>query len=60
MRNAAGERTAIMYYLGGERRFRVEDRSRPTCRLRGTGPQGGFPVMVDAANMLPPWDTCIN
>src|SRR5262245_57855235 len=57
MRNAVSERTAMMYYLGaesGDSEWRTDPVSIEDCL--DLGRKGGFPVMVDAANMLPPWD----
>jgi L-seryl-tRNA(Ser) seleniumtransferase len=57
MRNAAGERTAMMYYLGGESGdsdWKTDPVSIEECLELGR--KAGFPVLVDAANMLPPWD----
>ncbi len=56
LRAAINERTAMMYYLGGQ----SGDWAWPTpvgveqC-LAVLKPKG-IPLMVDAANMLPPWD----
>src|SRR5260370_1645323 len=57
MRNAASERTAMMYYLGGESGDSewTSDPS-PLEACLELGRKAGFPVLVDAANMLPPWD----
>src|SRR5437667_689993 len=57
MRNAAGERTAMMYYLGGESgdsEWTTDPVPREDCL--DLGRRAGFPVLVDAANMLPSWD----
>ncbi len=57
MRNAASERTALMYYLGGESgdsEWKTDPVPLADCVELGR--KAGFPVMVDAANMLPPWD----
>jgi L-seryl-tRNA(Ser) seleniumtransferase len=57
MRNAASERTAMLYYLGGESgdaEWTTDPISLQDCLELGR--KAGFPVMVDAANMLPPWD----
>jgi seryl-tRNA(Sec) selenium transferase len=57
MRNAAGERTALMYYLGaesGDSEWKTDPVPLEACLELGR--KAGFPVLVDAANMLPPWD----
>jgi L-seryl-tRNA(Ser) seleniumtransferase len=57
MRNAANERTAMMYYLGGESgdaEWKTDPIALSDCLELGR--KAGFPVLVDAANMLPPWD----
>ena len=57
MRNAASERTAVMYYLGAES-FDYEWKTDPVslAECLELGRKAGFPVLVDAANMLPSWD----
>ena len=54
--NAAGPQTAMMYYLGGsshdwecETPISLEECLEVTRKA-------GFPLMIDAANMLPPWE----
>jgi L-seryl-tRNA(Ser) seleniumtransferase len=57
LRNAAGERTAMMYFLGaesGDSEWKTEPVPLEECLELGR--KAGFPVLVDAANMLPPWD----
>src|SRR5262249_27713772 len=57
MRNAAGARTAMMYFLGaesGDSEWKTEPVPLEQCLEIGRS--AGFPVLVDAANMLPPWD----
>ena len=57
MRNAANERTAMMYFLGaesGDAEWKTDPVPLEQCLELGR--RAGFPVMVDAANMLPPWD----
>ncbi|MBI4905319.1 MAG: PLP-dependent transferase [Acidobacteria bacterium] len=56
LRAAINPRTAMMYFLGGT----SGDSEKPATLaveqvLRITRP-AGVPVLVDAANMLPPWD----
>lgn len=52
---AISERTAMLYYLGGAGR-RDADHAVSLEDCLASGKQAGFPVMVDAANLLPPWD----
>ncbi len=57
MRNAASERTAMMYYLGGESgdsEWKTDPVPLEDCLELGR--KAGFAVLVDAANMLPSWD----
>ena len=57
MRNAASERTAMMYFLGaesGDSEWKTDPVPLEQCLELGRS--AGFPVLVDAANMLPPWD----
>jgi len=57
MRNAVNERTAMMYYLGAESfdsEWKTDPVSLEDCLELGR--KAGFPVLVDAANMLPGWD----
>ena len=57
MRNAVSGRTAMMYYLGGESgdsEWTTDPIPLQDCLELGR--KAGFPVLVDAANMLPPWD----
>ena len=52
--NAVNGRTAMLYHLGGS------DVSSATVvpleECLATGKKAGFPVLVDAANLLPSWD----
>src|SRR5215813_2373201 len=57
MRNAATERTAMMYFLGaesGDAEWKTNPVPLEQCLELGR--RAGFPVLVDAANMLPPWE----
>jgi L-seryl-tRNA(Ser) seleniumtransferase len=54
--NAAGERTAMMYFLGGTTGDWAWETPVSLEECISIGRKAGFPVMVDAANMLPPWD----
>jgi L-seryl-tRNA(Ser) seleniumtransferase len=49
--SAAGPKTAMMYYLGSAQHSPV---SLEECLE--VAKKAGFPIMVDAANMLPPWE----
>ena len=57
LRNAVNERTAMMYYLGAES-FDSEWTADPVSLedCLDLTRKAGFPVLVDAANMLPSWD----
>jgi len=54
--NAVGPQTAMMYYLGGSTGDWAWETPVPLEECLAIARKGGFPVMVDAANMLPPWD----
>ncbi|MBM3803980.1 MAG: aminotransferase class V-fold PLP-dependent enzyme [Acidimicrobiia bacterium] len=54
--NAIGPQTAMMYYLGGTTGDWAWETPVPLEECLAIGRKAGFPVMVDAANMLPPWD----
>jgi seryl-tRNA(Sec) selenium transferase len=57
MRNAVSERTTMMYYLGGESgdaEWKTDPVPLEDCLELGR--KAGFPILVDAANMLPAWD----
>src|SRR5262249_49933759 len=54
---AAGPNTAMLYYLGGatgDWAWEKTPLSLEECVA--VGRRSGFPVLVDAANMLPPWE----
>ncbi len=54
---AASPQTAMLYYLGGttgDWTWQQDPLSLEDCVA--VGRQAGFPVLVDAANMLPPWE----
>jgi D-glucosaminate-6-phosphate ammonia-lyase len=53
---AAGPQTAMMYYLGGSTGDYAWETPIPLEECLIVAKKVGFPVMVDAANMLPPWD----
>jgi len=52
--NAVGDRTAMLYYLGNS--GAPQEMVVPLEECLAIGKKAGFPVLVDAANMLPPWD----
>ncbi len=54
--NAINERTAMMYFLGGSSGDSAWETPIPLEECLTVAHKAGFPVMVDAANMLPPWD----
>ncbi|MCX6592526.1 MAG: selenocysteine synthase [Acidobacteria bacterium] len=53
--NAASSRTALMYFLGGQSGDWNVETPIPLADCIAIGRKAGFPVLVDAANMLPPW-----
>jgi len=53
---AANERTAMMYFLGGSSGDYAYETPISLEECLAAGKKAGFPVLVDAANMLPPWD----
>lgn len=55
-RNAIGPKTAMMYFLGGHSGDWNVETPIPLADCLAAGRKAGFPVLVDAANMLPPWD----
>jgi L-seryl-tRNA(Ser) seleniumtransferase len=57
LQNAISERTAMLYFLGaesGDAEWKTEPVPLEDCLELGR--KGGFPVLIDAANMLPTWD----
>lgn len=54
--NVANERTAMMYYLGGTSGDWAWETPVSLEACLAIGKKAGFPIMVDAANMLPPWE----
>jgi L-seryl-tRNA(Ser) seleniumtransferase len=54
--NVVGEQTAMMYYLGGTTGDWAWETPVPLEECLAVGRKIGFSVMVDAANMLPPWE----
>ncbi|MEW5977872.1 MAG: aminotransferase class V-fold PLP-dependent enzyme [Acidobacteriota bacterium] len=53
---AISPRTALLYYLGGTTGDWAWETPVPLEECLELGRKAGFPVMVDAANMLPPWE----
>src|SRR5205809_2507818 len=56
LERAASERTAMLYFLGGTSGDWAWETPVSLEECLAAGRKAGFPVMVDAANMLPPWD----
>ena len=54
--NAVSDRTAMMYYLGGTSGDYAYETPIKLEECLEIGRKAGFPVLVDAANMLPPWN----
>ena len=54
--DAIGDQTAMMYFLGGTSGDWRWDTPVSLERCREITRRAGVPLMVDAANMLPPWD----
>lgn len=56
LEQAANERTAMMYFLGGTSGDYAWQTPISLESCLTVSKAGGFPLLVDAANMLPPWD----
>src|SRR5438034_5958997 len=56
LERAASERTAMLYFLGGTSGDWAWETPVSLEECLAIGRKAGFPVMVDAANMLPPWE----
>jgi L-seryl-tRNA(Ser) seleniumtransferase len=54
MLSAINDRTAMLYYLGGS--GAAPETVVPLEECVAIGKKAGFPVLVDAANLLPSWD----
>jgi L-seryl-tRNA(Ser) seleniumtransferase len=54
--DAIGDQTAMMYFLGGTSGDWRWETPVSLERCREITHRAGVPLMVDAANMLPPWD----
>src|SRR5919106_1420888 len=55
LEKACGPQTAMMYYLGGTSHDYAEPPAIPIEQCLTITKKAGVPVLVDAANMLPPW-----
>jgi L-seryl-tRNA(Ser) seleniumtransferase len=55
LQKACGPQTAMMYYLGGTSHDYAQPASIPVEQCLAITKKAGVPVLVDAANMLPPW-----
>ena len=53
---AASERTAMLYFLGGSSGDWAYETPISLEECIAVGRKAGFPVLVDSANMLPPWE----
>jgi L-seryl-tRNA(Ser) seleniumtransferase len=56
LEGAVNERTAMMYYLGGSSGDADGPEPPPLAECLRILHKASVPVMVDAANMLPPWE----
>src|SRR6185436_95179 len=56
LQRAAGPGTAMMYYLGAESHDWEWETPVSLEECLAIARKAGFPVLVDAANMLPPWE----
>ena len=55
LERACGRQAAMMYYLGGTSHDYAEPPAIPLEQCLAVTKKAGVPVLVDAANMLPPW-----
>src|SRR5262245_26200559 len=55
LRKACGPQTAMMYYLGGTSHDYATEAPIPIEGCLAVTKRAGVPMLVDAANMLPPW-----
>jgi uncharacterized pyridoxal phosphate-dependent enzyme len=55
LREACGPQTAMMYYLGGTSHDYEQEPAIPLDQCLAVTKKAGVPVLIDAANMLPPW-----
>ena len=52
--SAISDRTAMLYHLGGS--SAPQEKGVPLEECIAIGRKAGFPILVDAANLLPSWD----
>lgn len=55
LREACRPETAMMYYLGGTSHDYEQEPAIPLEQCLAVTKKAGVPVLIDAANMLPPW-----
>jgi L-seryl-tRNA(Ser) seleniumtransferase len=55
LEKTCGPQTAMMYYLGGTSHDYAQAPAIPIEQCLAVTKKAGVPVLVDAANMLPPW-----
>lgn len=55
--NALGPQTAMVYYLGGSRGDWQWETPVPLAECVTIARKAGVPVLIDAANLLPSWDS---
>jgi L-seryl-tRNA(Ser) seleniumtransferase len=55
LEKACGPQTAMMYFLGGTSHDYAEPPAIPIEQWLAVTKKAGVPMLVDAANMLPPW-----
>lgn len=56
LQGACGSQTAMMYYLGGTSHDYEQQPGIALDQCLAVTKKAGVPVLVDAANMLPPWN----
>lgn len=55
--NSLGPQTAMIYYLGGTRGDWAWETPVPLAECVAIAKKAGVPVLIDAANLLPSWDS---
>jgi D-glucosaminate-6-phosphate ammonia-lyase len=55
LQRACGPQTAMMYFLGGTSHDYAQAPALPLEQCLAVTKKAGVPVLIDAANMLPPW-----